>query len=89
VRRYRDMLAATPAEGYARCCEAIRDLDLRPDLSRIEAPTTLIFGRHDPVVPDDGRRALASIPGAQVVELDAAHLANVEQPHAFSAALLP
>lgn len=89
VRRYRDMLAATPAEGYARCCEAIRDMDLRPDLARIDAPTTLIFGRHDPVVTEDGRRALASIPGAQAVELDAAHLANVEEPDAFSAALLP
>jgi 3-oxoadipate enol-lactonase len=23
VRRYRDMLVSTPAEGYARCCEAV------------------------------------------------------------------
>lgn len=88
VRRYRRMLAETPAEGYARCCEAIRDMDLRGDLARIEAPTTLIFGAHDPVVSEDSRRTLASIPGARVVELDAAHLANVEQPDAFSAALL-
>lgn len=80
VRRYRQMLAETPPEGYARCCEAIRDMDLRPDLERIEAPTTVIFGAHDPVIPDEGRRALTSIGGARVVELDAAHLASVEQP---------
>jgi 3-oxoadipate enol-lactonase len=89
VRRYRRMLAETPAEGYARCCEAIRDMDLRPDLARIEAPTTVVFGAHDPVVPDEGRRALAEIRCARVVELEAAHLANVEQPDAFTAAILP
>jgi 3-oxoadipate enol-lactonase len=88
VRRYRDMLAASPAEGYARCCEAIRDMDLRADLARIEAPTTVILGAHDPVVPEDGKRALAGIRGARVVELDAAHLANVEQPGAFTEAVL-
>ena len=88
VRRYRRMLAETPAEGYARCCEAIRDMDLRGDLARIETPTTVIFGAHDPVVPDEGRRALAAIRGSRVVEVDAAHLANVEQPDAFSVALL-
>jgi 3-oxoadipate enol-lactonase len=88
VRRYRRMLAETPAEGYARCCEAIRDLDLRPDLARIEAPTTVILGAHDPVISDDSKRALAQIRGARVVELDAAHLANVEQPDAFNEALV-
>jgi len=88
VRRYRDMLASTPAEGYARCCEAIRDMDLRPDLGRIGAPTTVVLGAHDPVVPDEGKRALAGISGARIVELDAAHLANVEQPDAFTAAVL-
>ena len=88
VRRYREMLAATDAEGYARCCEAIRDLDLRADLARIEAPTTVILGRHDPVIPDEGRDALARIRGARVVELEAAHLASVEQPEAFAAAVL-
>ena len=88
VRRYRRMLAETPAEGYARCCEAIRDLDLRSDLARIQAPTTVILGAHDPVISENNRRALAQIRGARVVELDAAHLASVEQPDAFSEALV-
>jgi 3-oxoadipate enol-lactonase len=88
VRRYRDMLADTPSEGYARSCEAIRDLDLRADLARIEAPTTVVLGVHDPVVSEEAKRDLAGIPGARIVELDAAHLANVEQPDAFADALL-
>jgi 3-oxoadipate enol-lactonase len=88
VRGFVAMLAETPAEGYARACEAIRDMDLRADLARIEAPTTVILGAHDPVVTDQVRGDLAGIRGARVVELDAAHLANVEQPEAFSQAVL-
>jgi 3-oxoadipate enol-lactonase len=88
VRRFRDMLAATPAEGYARCCEALRDMDLRADLERIGAPTAVVLGAHDPVVTEDGRRTLAGIRGARFVELDAAHLANVEQPDAFTEAIV-
>jgi 3-oxoadipate enol-lactonase len=88
VRRFRRMLAETPAEGYARCCEAIRDMDQRGDLARIEVPTTVVFGAHDPVVSEDGKAALSSVTRAKVVELDAAHLANVEQPEAFTASVL-
>jgi 3-oxoadipate enol-lactonase len=87
VRRFRTMLASTPPEGYARACEAIRDMDQRPDLARIEAPTTLIFGTRDPRIPEEARRALESIRGARAVELDAAHLANVERPGEFTEAI--
>jgi 3-oxoadipate enol-lactonase len=88
VRRFLQMLAETPSEGYARACEAIRDMDLRPDLARIDAPATLILGAHDPVVTDEARRDLEAIRGIRVVELDAAHLANVERPDEFSEAVL-
>ena len=88
ARRYRDMLASSPADGYVRCCEAIRDMDLRPDLTRIEMPTTVILGTHDPVVSDEARRELAAIRGARVVELEAAHLASVERAEEFAAAVL-
>ena len=83
---WRTQLAATPAEGYARCCEASGQMDLRSDLARIKVPTTVILGRLDPVIDDDSRRLLADL--GPVVELDAAHLANVEQPAAFSEAVL-
>jgi 3-oxoadipate enol-lactonase len=88
VRGFVAMLAETPPEGYARACEAIRDMDLRADVARIDAPTTVILGAHDPVVTDEARRDLAAIRGAHVVELDAAHLANVERPDAFAQAVL-
>ncbi|MGX7672805.1 3-oxoadipate enol-lactonase [Plantactinospora sp. DSM 117369] len=82
VAAYRSMLTATPAEGYAGCCEAIAEMDLRDDLARITAPTLVVAGANDPATPIAHARVLADrIPGAGLrVVGDAAHLANVEQP---------
>jgi pimeloyl-ACP methyl ester carboxylesterase len=62
-------------------------MDLRPELAAIKVPATVILGRHDPVVDEENRRLLAR--AGEVVELDGAHLANVEQPEAFVEALTP
>jgi 3-oxoadipate enol-lactonase len=86
VGAWRTVLASTPAEGYARACEAIAAMDLREDLARIRVRTTVILGAHDPVIDDANRQLLAQV--GRVVELDAAHLANVEQPDAFNDAVL-
>lgn len=90
VARYRAMLTSTPLEGYAACCDALADADLRPRLAEITAPTLVLTGSDDPVVPPaDGDALAAAITGARhtVIE-EAAHIANVEQPDAFTAALL-
>lgn len=80
--RYLAMLAATPDEGYAACCHAIADMDLRPVLDGITAPTLVIAGLDDPATPPEhGRRIAEAIPGARFVAVaGAAHLANVERP---------
>ncbi|MEV4808951.1 3-oxoadipate enol-lactonase [Micromonospora avicenniae] len=86
VDAHRAMLAATPADGYAACCEAIATMDLRDDLRQIEAPTLVVAGADDPATPVEHARAIVErIPQARlaVVE-DAAHLANVEQPEQVS-----
>ena len=55
VDRFRTMLVGTSAEGYAACCEALGALDLQPRLGAIAAPTLVVTGEHDPVVPPDER----------------------------------
>ncbi len=76
-----DMVAATSNEGYAACCEAIAVLDLVPLLPRITAPTLVVAGAADPAFPLPHAEAMtAGIPGARLQVVDAAHLANVEQP---------
>ena len=90
VSAYRGMIAATPPAGYAACCEAIAEMDLRSDLASISAPTLVIGGVQDPATPPPHLEAIAeAIPDARLLMLDpAAHLANVEQAAAVNAALL-
>jgi 3-oxoadipate enol-lactonase len=83
------MLAATPAEGYAGCCEAIAAMDLRPALGAISAPTLVISGSADPATPPaHGAQIAAAIAGAQLAVVPAAHLANIEAPLDVSTRLL-
>jgi len=82
------LLAADPV-GYAGCCAAIRDMDQRPLLGRISAPTLVIGGTLDTATPWEGHGDLlaASISGARSVVFEAGHLSNVELPSAFTNAL--
>jgi 3-oxoadipate enol-lactonase/4-carboxymuconolactone decarboxylase len=90
VRRMQDMIAGTPAEGYAACCEAIGSMDLRDDLERICAPTLALAGAKDPATPPEHLAAIADrVPdGRLVVVPQSAHLASWEQAGAVNAALL-
>jgi 3-oxoadipate enol-lactonase len=69
---------------------ALRDRpDRRPELPRITCPTLIVVGAEDAITPPAESRAMAqAIPGARLVELPGAgHLANLEAPQAFAAAL--
>jgi 3-oxoadipate enol-lactonase len=89
VATMRAMLAATPLEGYLACCEALRTLDQRALLPQIASPTLVIAGRHDPSTPlAAGEFIRSQIPRASLTILDAAHISNVEQPHAFTDAVV-
>jgi 3-oxoadipate enol-lactonase len=86
--RMRAMLTASPAEGYLACCAAIRDSDQRETIRRIKSPTLIISGTHDKAAPPaEGRKMAEAIAGARYVELDAAHISNVECAESFTSAL--
>jgi 3-oxoadipate enol-lactonase len=88
IERTRQMILTTPPEGYVANCAAIRDMDQRETISRITAPTLIIAGQKDPVTtPADARYIVERIAGAQYVELDAAHLSNIEAAEGFTHAL--
>jgi 3-oxoadipate enol-lactonase len=84
------MVAATPAEGYAGCCEVIAQLDLRQQLSSITAPTLAIAGADDPATPPAKLEEITNaIPDAKLLVVEhAAHLANAEQPGTITPALI-
>jgi 3-oxoadipate enol-lactonase/4-carboxymuconolactone decarboxylase len=83
------MLGTVDAEGYAGCCEAIGAMDQRDSLASIGAPTLIVAGAADPVVPPPVALAMQEgITGSSLVVLSgAAHLANIEQPERFTAAV--
>jgi len=84
-----DMFRATPAEGYAGCCEALARYDVTDRLADLAVPTRVVAGAEDPGTPPEvGRRIADSVPGADLVVLDgAAHIANVAVPGPFNAAV--
>jgi 3-oxoadipate enol-lactonase len=82
------MLENSPPDGYAACCAAIRDMDQREAVAQIKVPTLVIYGGKDPATPPAEARFLVErIRGSQSVELNAAHLSNVEQADAFTEAV--
>ena len=85
VQRYHTMVASCPPDGYAGCCAALRDADLREDIKRIRARTLVIGGDQDPSTPLSGSEEIQrSIAGAQLVVFPCAHLSNVEKAKEFS-----
>jgi 3-oxoadipate enol-lactonase len=86
ARTVLDVLAASDPDGYAACCEAVGRFDFRGELSRIGAPTLLLFGERDPVTSPGVRETLREgIRDARTEEIaSAAHLACVEQPETFT-----
>jgi 3-oxoadipate enol-lactonase len=80
VARVREMFLATDPKGYAACCAAIRDMDLREQIGSITAKTMVIAGLHDPATPvADAEYIHSKISESTIVTLDAAHLSNVER----------
>jgi len=85
VAKVREMFLATDIEGYIGCGEAIRDMDHRPLLPKISAPTLVIAGRYDQGTPLQANQYISDhIPGAKIAVLEAAHLSNVELPDVYA-----
>lgn len=82
ARRLLDMLRATTAEGYARCCEAISTFDVRQRLGEVKLPVLAIAGAEDPATPPEMVRLIADTAanGRFEVVADSAHLLNAEKP---------
>lgn len=64
--------------------------DLRTQAPSIAAPTLVVWGKRDPVIPVKvGRRIASTIPGALLVVLDSGHVPHTTDPQAFAERLVP
>jgi 3-oxoadipate enol-lactonase / 4-carboxymuconolactone decarboxylase len=86
----RSVFLGTDPIGYVGCCAALRDFDLRESLRNINVPTLVISGGRDVSTPwaGNGEVLAEQIPSARSLQLPAAHLANLERPRSFLAAVL-
>lgn len=83
------ILRANRSEGYVACCAAVRDADLREAVPAIATPTLVVYGSEDrSTTPDDAGFLLQNIRGSRALQLDAAHISNIEAASAFTAGVL-
>ncbi|MCS6930711.1 MAG: alpha/beta fold hydrolase [Acetobacteraceae bacterium] len=86
----RRMIRRTSVEGYAGCAAALRGLDYLHRLGDLRLPVLFLGGAEDQGAPVEAMRAMHhATPGSRhVVIPNAGHLANLEQPEAFHAAVV-
>jgi 3-oxoadipate enol-lactonase/4-carboxymuconolactone decarboxylase len=89
VARFAAMLRSCPPEGYAACCAALAEHDLRGRLGEVRLPTLAIAGDDDPVAPPAKLEAIRDeIRGARLYIVPGArHIANAERAADFTRAL--
>jgi 3-oxoadipate enol-lactonase len=84
----RATLLSTDPNGYAGVCAAIRETDLRDQVVSIAVPTLVIGGINDQAAPIEQARWLhEQIADSRLVELDAAHISNLDRETEFTSAL--
>ena len=89
VARLIDGLRRCEPAGYAACCLALAEADLRTEIAAVKVPTLLIAGVQDPVTTVEHARMMREhIIGASYVELPASHLSSIEAGTAFNRHLL-
>lgn len=89
ISERRDVMVKTDPAAFAGACRALRDMDLRPQASKITNRTLVVAGGADATTPPEMAAELADlIPKAELVTLDdCGHCPPLEQPDEFVAAL--
>ena len=86
----RALMARVPEATYRAALAAIAGFDRRADLAALQVPTLLLAADHDRTAPPDVMQRMAQrVASSRYVCLTGAgHLANLEAPAAFNAALV-
>ncbi|MFC4944249.1 alpha/beta fold hydrolase [Pseudonocardia sp. GCM10023141] len=84
----RERLLAGRAGAVAASWRALAELDAWDDLPSVAVPTTVLHATQDPTGSPKGRRAMAErIPGARFATVEGPHMAPLERPAEFAAAV--
>jgi 3-oxoadipate enol-lactonase len=87
--KIRMTLLNTDPNGYSQCCLALRDTDLREQVSGIDIPCMIMTGSEDPVTTVAEAQFLVDhVPNAIYSLIPGAHLCCVESAEAFARAVI-
>ena len=86
LREAVDIMSQVRPLGYRSAAISMSEADHGELLSRIQAPTLLIWGEQDTVTPlSEGRTIQSAIAGAKLEVIPAVgHLCYLERPHEFN-----
>lgn len=85
----RAMIRRTSQAGFMGCTAALMALDFLPRLGEITVPISFVVGALDGHHPEEMAKMQGLVAGSGITVIeDAAHLPNIEQPAAFTAALV-
>lgn len=88
-QKIRQMIARTSAQGFIACASAVRDYDARKFMADIKCPVMLIAGKHDMAAPlTEFACVREALQNPTYLELDAAHISNVECESQFTDAIM-
>jgi 3-oxoadipate enol-lactonase len=86
--KIRQMILATPVNGFVGCAAALADHDFRSKIGEVTQPVLFLAGEKDGTTPAAMRQLQSQLPGSQFVELPGAgHISNRDRPDLFNQAV--
>lgn len=89
MRDRREAFLRTNPQVFRAACEALAQLDLRPELHQVKVPVLVLVGEHDEATPPPMSHELAAgLPQARLKIIPGcAHVPQLQSPAAFLAAI--
>jgi 3-oxoadipate enol-lactonase len=85
MRDRREAFLRTDPDVFRAACDALAELDLRPDLGQVKAPALVLVGEHDEATPPPMSHELAAgLPNARLkIIAGCAHVPQLQSPEMF------
>jgi 3-oxoadipate enol-lactonase len=89
MRDRREAFLRTDPEVFRAACEALAELDLRPQLGQVKVPVLVLVGEHDEATPPPMSHEIAAgLPQARLKIISGcAHVPQLQAPAAFLTAI--
>jgi len=88
LAKVRQMIRATPVNGFIGCAAALADHDYNTAVSAVTRPVLFVAGSKDGVTPAAMKDMSARLKGSRYVELEGAgHISNLDRPAEFTKAV--